>query len=113
MTGVPPEVKYIDDSISIIESIPDDSKLKFDCADGLFSVVNGVYRPIDRNFVNWTSDYSESTRGYKYIFQCNISPETDLPKGYILIDQVSVRDGEFGIYNGLVNRLVVLRGETT
>jgi hypothetical protein len=109
MIGLPAEVKYIDGSISMLEAIPDSSKLKFDCADGLYSVVRGAYRPNDRNFVNWSTDFSDSTFGYAYIFQCNISPDADLPKGYILINEVLVKDGEFGIYNGLVNRLVAFR----
>ena len=109
MIGLPAEVKYIDASISMIESIPNDSELKFDCADGLYAVVKGAYRPIDRHFVNWSPDLPENTFSYDYVFQCNISPDANLPEGYTLINQVLVRDGEFGIYNGLVNRLIALR----
>lgn len=107
MTSLPFEVAFIDASMYMIQKIPADKTIRFDCSDGLYSVAGGHYRPKDRNFVNWAPFYSNLETNYDYIFQCNVKMEESTPSGFDVSESVPVRLGISGVQQGFVNRLLI------
>lgn len=107
MSGSEFEVSYIDKSMTILQSLPENSSIKFDCDDGIYSVATGKYLAKDRNFVNWAPNYDVSDFNFDYIFQCNVVKESSAPEGFYVGKAIPIRLGASGLQNGLENRLLI------
>ena len=107
MSGPEFEVSYIDRTITILNSIPTHSSIKFDCSDGIYSVATGKYRARDENFVNWAPNYDFTDMNYDYIFQCNVKKADFVPSGFYVGEAIPVRLGVSGLRNGFENRLLI------
>jgi hypothetical protein len=106
MTGSPQEVRYIDETLAMLDAVPLRASIKFDCNDGLYSIVNGRYRARDKNFVNWAPGFSKSDLKFDFIFQCNVPRENNRLENYRILNSIPIRLGHTGIPNGLENRLL-------
>lgn len=107
MSGTLLEVQYIDRSIALLNSLPRKSRVKFDCADGIYAVASGKYMPRDENFVNWASNYSKRRSESDFIFQCNVENRTPPVAGYLVLESVRMNPGISGIQTNIVNRLLI------
>lgn len=107
MSGPKFEVSYIDGTISIINSIPLESKVKYDCSDGLYAVSRGTYRGQDKNYVNWAPGYDKKSEDFEYIFQCNVPVLTPALANFQVWKKIPVRLGHLGVLNGFENRILI------
>lgn len=107
MSGPILEVQFIDKSIALLNALPPKSRVKFDCADGIYSVATGRYMPQDENFVNWATNFSKSKYDSEFIFECNVENQAPSEMGYRVWKTIHVKIGESGSQNNIVNRLLI------
>ena len=102
MKGISTEVKVIDETIAEVVYLSTDSKIIFDCADGLYAVSNGSYLPSNKKFVNWGPYNIDMPKVGDILFLCNATEfkidEIKSSNRYDLIKMISFPDGRINAF---------------
>ena len=73
------------------------SRMIFDCHDGIFAVANGTYLVADENFVNWGPRFNRFTKSGDIVFLCrteNSKYQSNYPTNeFLLLQEVRLIDG--------------------